>query len=185
MKGWFSKMSTTNTTENGALIRKPRTSLQRQGKTVTVVYNPGLMSAERATDLFMGGMALFCAPMYYAIGFPIIALVSAALAGYSIYDGVRRPADETVARAEIYEKTEGQLVQYNPGLMTVERALALILAGFGLVEALCYLAYGHQLLALGVMFVAVWMFHGGIKAPKETTHKLTAAKRAQIQQLSQ
>lgn len=172
--------------EDGALIRKPTTTIRRDGEMVTVAYNPGLMTAERATDLVVGGMALFCVPGYYMLGQLVLAILSGCLAAYCIFDGLRRPGEQQAPRVEIYENDDGRTMLYNPGMLTVGRATALVLCGFAAVEALCLLAVGHQLIALVIVLVAAVMFRDGIRRPDENTRKLNpAVKSEQIEQRSE
>ena len=128
-------MSCNTRTDLGELIRKPTTTICQDGKIVAVAYNPGLMTAERATDLVMGGMALFCVPGYYMLGQLVVAIVSGFLAAYCIFDGLRRPVEQPVPRAETYENEDGRTMRYNPGMLTVGRATALVLCGRGTVLA--------------------------------------------------
>ncbi len=179
-------MSCNTRTENGALIRKPTTTIRHDGKIVRVAYNPGLMTAERATDLVMGGMALFCIAGYYMLGQLLLAILSGCLAAYCIFDGLRRPAEQLVPRAQTYENEDGRTMLYNPGMLTVGRATALMLSGFAAVEALCLLAVGHPLIALIIVAVGATMFRDGIRPPEEKTRKLNpAVNREQIAQRSE
>lgn len=179
-------MSCNSRTDHGELIRKPTTTIRQDGKIVAVAYNPGLMTAERATDLVMGGMALFCVPGYYMLGQLVVAILSGFLAAYCIFDGLRRPVEQPVPRAETYENEDGRTMRYNPGMLTVGRATALVLSGFAAVEALCLLAVGHPLIALVIVSVAAMMFRDGIRPPEGKTRKLNpAVNREQIEQRSE
>lgn len=176
-------MSNNQVPERSALIRKPVTEVRRGGETKVVAYNPGLMSADRASDLVGGGMLLFCAPLYLALGHQYLALGALALALLCLFEGIKKPREESAPAAEIYEREPGKTVRYDPGLMTVGRAVRLILSGIGFMEAPIYLISGHPMIAVALVLMAAYMFNAGIKRPQERKPALTEKERKVIAQI--
>ncbi len=83
---------------NGIQVRKtvntlPRTMIERESKAIAVTYNPGMMSAERAEDLFMAGVSFMATPLAVILHLHWVAICTALLTAICLYDGLKRPAD--------------------------------------------------------------------------------------------
>lgn len=79
---------------NRSLVTKPSTTVEKNGEKVKVLYNPGMMSIERAVDLTLGGATLYAAPLYLIMGYTWTAAFVALLGAHLIYEGLKRPKEE-------------------------------------------------------------------------------------------
>ena len=84
---------------NGIPVRKsvntlPSTTIATNDKAIAVTYNPGMMSVERAEDLFAAGVAFMATPIAVGLNLYAVAVCTALLCAMCLYEGLKRPADE-------------------------------------------------------------------------------------------
>lgn len=78
---------------------------------------------------------------------------------------------------------DGELVkvQYNPGLMTLGRAVDLMIGGMGLYSTLLWLILGENFMALWMLMLSLSLIYEGLKRPKEEPRKLTEDERTAME----
>ena len=124
--------------------------------------------------------------MFWALGHQYLSLAAWGLALFSLYDGLRRPQGEGNPVVVTYENDQGCTVRYNPGLMSVKRALALLLSGVGLVEAPLLLAAGYPVNAALALLTSIYMFCRGMQRPAEDEpKKIRCAQQYELEERSE